>query len=142
MRAITDKLGYILIILGFIALIYKHGTYLLFETVFLISGKSIHSQVISKKSQEEKYTYYFKVKEAPDLNYSSLPSKKIYYINDIVKVRTIPFFEKVVLGEFNLTAYLIGIGFFLFGLLICILSIWMIFDVNNKYTIRIKERYV
>lgn len=139
MKGILDKIGYILIIVGFFAILYKYGSYLLFETSYLINGSVEHLEIDSKEKVNGKNVYYFKLGNETEETYTSLPTKKEYVENGKVKVRTVPPFNKVFLGDFTLGSYVVGIALLVFGLAVATLSFWMIIGVQNKYTERIKH---
>lgn len=139
MRTMTDKIGYSLVIIGFFAMIFKYGNYILYETIYLINGNVVYTEIVSKKIINEKYIYRFIIQGENEINYLSLPTYKEYNLEEIVKVRTVPLFEKVFLGEFVLVSYLLGILLLVFGFAISTLSFWMIFGIENKFTLRIKS---
>jgi hypothetical protein len=139
MKAIFDKIGYTLVVFGFFCILYKNGNYLLFETSFLLNGSVENLEVTSKEKVNDENIYYFKLNNTAQNIYKSLPTQKEYLENDKVKVRTIPMFKKVFIGEFVLGSYIIGIALVLFGLAVAALSFCMIFNIENKYTTRIKQ---
>jgi hypothetical protein len=138
MKGILDKIGYILIIVGFFAILYKYGSYLLFETSYLINGRVEQLDIVSKEKVNGKNVYYFKLDNEAKETYTSLPTKKEYLENGKVKVRTVPLFNKVLIGNFTLGSYVVGIALLVFGLAVATLSFWMIIGIQNKYTARIK----
>lgn len=139
MRTMTDKIGYSLVIIGFFAMIFKYGNYILYETIYLINGNVVYTEIVSKEIINEKYIYHFIIQGENAINYLSLPTYKEYNLEEIVKVRTVPLFEKVFLGEFVLVSYLLGILLLVFGFVISTLSFWMITGIENKFTLRIKS---
>ena len=141
MKIIFDKIGYILIIVGFLLMLYKYGSYLLYETTFLIIGNKEELEIDKVEKIEEKYIYYFKLNNESNNIYSTLPTNKVIFENSIVIVRTIPIFQRVYIGEFLIGSYIVGILLLLIGIAVSTLSIWMIFGIENKYTLRIKQAY-
>ncbi len=139
MKVKLDKIGYLLIIVGFFAILYKYGNYLLFETSYLINGSVEHLEIASKEKVNGKNVYYFKLGNETENTYTSLPTQKVYLENSKVVVRTVSQFYKVFIGDFTLSSYLVGIALLVFGLAVATLSFWMIIGVQNKYTARIKR---
>lgn len=139
MRTITDRIGYSLILIGFIAMIFKYGNYLLYETIYLINGNVVYVEIKSKEIVNGKNIYYFILYDGAEKKYSSIPTNKVFLHEKNVKARTVPLFQKVFLGEFVLSSYVIGLTLLVFGLLISILSFWLIFGIENRFTQRINH---
>jgi len=139
MKGIFDKIGYILIIFGFFAILFKYGYYLLFETSYLLNGNVEKLEITSKEKLNEKNIYYFKSNNGTGNIYASLPTKKEYFKNDKIEVRTVPLFKKVFIGGFVLGSYIVGIVLLFFGLAVATLSFLMIFGIKNKFTSRVNN---
>jgi len=139
MKGLFDKIGYILIIVGFFAILFKYGNYLLLETSYLINGSVEQLEIFSKEKVNGKNVYCFKLNNETEEIYTSLPTKKEFIENGKVKVRTVPLFNKVFIGDFTLGSYLVGIALLAFGLAVSTLSFWMIVGIQNKYTLRVKN---
>jgi hypothetical protein len=139
MKRIFDKIGYCLLIISFLVIINNYGKYLLYETSFLIFGNSLDLVIINKKVVNNKNIYYFSLTNDIRDIYSSDPTKKELSQFSKIKVRVVPFFKKVYIGPFVWISYIMGLILFLFCFFISMISFWMIFDIENTFTIRIKQ---
>jgi hypothetical protein len=139
MKVFLNKLGYALILVGFIAMNYKYGSYLLYESTYLIFGEQQELRVENKNNIEGKNIYYFRSESSEQKTlYSSIPIKRNIQLDELVQVRTVPIFNKVFLGPFLLVPFVMGLLLLFFGFFISIISVLMIFDVNNFITQKIR----
>lgn len=140
MKVFLNKLGYALILVGFIAMNYKYGSYLLYESTYLIFGEQQELRVENKNNIEGKNIYYFRSESSEQKTlYSSIPIKRNIQLDELVQVRTVPIFNKVFLGPFLLVPFVMGLLLLFFGFFISIISVLMIFDVNNFITQKIRK---
>lgn len=137
----SNKLGHFLIIVGFLALNFKYGEFLLYETVYLLAGKNEVLIVKSTKVIDHKFVYCFAyVTEAGSCWLTSLPTKKILIDNEKISARIVPFFNVVLLGKFVIQSYCIGILIYFLCFAGSVLSILIILDINNVITRKFKKR--
>lgn len=132
-----NKLGYILIVLGFITFGYKYGRYLLFETTYLLMGYQINERVSDKLFIDGKVIYSFKLNDLDGGTYVSMPTSKSLEVNEDVVIRVVPIFKKVFFGHFFLLPYTIGIIMFLLATYAFIIAIFMLLGIKNSLTEKI-----
>lgn len=123
MKSILEKVGYSLVIFGFIIFIIKFKVSIFYLTDYLVNGKEAIVLIESKKTNHNFYTYECILKENHEIiQYTSFPSTKNLSVGDKVSVLISPTFKVVLLGKFVLTPYVLSIVFFLFFLLASILA--------------------
>lgn len=139
MKRVFDKIGYTLMIVCFLIINYNYGKYLFYETSYLISGNRLDLVVNNKEVINNKNIYYFALTNEIQNIYSSMPTKKELSKFSKINVRVVPFFKKVLFGEFVLIAYAMGVILYLFTLFVSIIAFLLIFDIENNFTLKIKQ---
>ncbi len=139
MNKLCDKFGYFILILGFIAINYKYGEYLLYETTYLCMGdyKQVTVKEIERKDNKYLYTYNILI-DSRVVEYRSPPTTKQLTLGEKVTTRTVPIFGVVLLGKFTFISYIIGVMLFLIGLILTFLSCSIILNLDNYITKKFK----
>lgn len=126
---ISDRIGYLLLLVCSFFLIYSYGFYVLYETDFILYGRTSTLRITDVEHIDNKFIYVYSVDSMNTKSsyISTLPTKVEKKIGEISNVRVIPNFKIAAYGKFSIFSYLCGI--FLISILVTlsILSIYKIF---------------
>lgn len=118
MKSILEKVGYGLVIFGFIIFMIKYKVSIFYLTDYLINGKEALVTIKSKKTDPDFYTYnWILIENNETTHYKSFPSIKNLAVGDQVSVLISPTFKVVLLGRFVITPYVMSIVMFFFLML-------------------------
>lgn len=138
MKNLFDKIGYSFYVGLYLFLVVNYGNFTLFETVYLIFGDKVDGTVFKQSNLNGKKIYSFSYYDKEvSKKCSSLPSKSKFSINETKKIRVVPFFNLALLNNFNVMLYSVSLVFFLFGLIVSIICLLLLFNIKNKITLRI-----
>lgn len=123
MKKTIDKMGYVMFISCYIFLLYNYGKYNLYESLYLVSGASFDGRVLGSTGIDGKGIYQFSYAEhQTSKSINSNPTKTKLKINEVKKIRVIPYYDIALLYPFNFIPYFVTSVFFLLGFLGTILS--------------------
>ncbi|GJM65026.1 hypothetical protein [Persicobacter diffluens] len=119
----SDKLGYLLVIVGFIVYCSTHMVLSLYETDYLVFGEKGTVIIKNIEYNNGDFVYWCKEKEGNNILYTSLPTDKSYSIGQEINVLIVPHFKKVILGRFILPLYIFSWVVFFFLLSVSVISL-------------------
>ncbi len=131
MKKTTDKLGYLMFVCCYIFIVFNYGKYNLYESLYLVSGDSFDGKVLESSGINGKVIYLFAYNDhQTPKTINSNPTKTYLKVNEVKKIRVIPYFNIALLYSFSFIPYFVTSVFFLFGFLFTIHSFLKIFNIS------------